>query len=200
MSKSFIKKFWEFLHKDSWYSLIVTLILAVVIIRFLFFPLLSFITGTSLPLVIVESCSMYHYEEGFGKIIENGIYEDNGIYLEDTENWVFQNGFSKGDIIFVIGVKNVEVGDVIIFNAGAKYPLIHRVIRADEDYGTKGDNYITNPEQLPSEEEIQKEQIMGKALFKIPYIGWVKLILFEFGRPANERGFCSNLFYPETIS
>lgn len=187
----FINKFFNFLREDSWASLIVTLIIAVILIRVVLFPILSLITGTSLPLVIVESCSMYHPEGGFEKIFENDIYEENGIFLEDSEEWVFRDGFSKGDIIFVVGAKNVEIGDVIIFEAGAKYPLIHRVIAADETYGTKGDNYLTNPGQLAVEEEIYEEQIIGKALFRIPYLGWVKLIFFEFARPVNERGICS---------
>jgi len=193
MARDFVKKFWGFFHEDSWLSLIVTLVLAIVIIKFLFFPLLSLVTGTTLPLVIVESCSMYHHDGDFEKIFEmSDVYEENEVYLEDTKNWIFQNGFSKGDIIFVVGAKNIEIGDVIIFNANAKYPLIHRVIRTDETYSTKGDNYITNPEQLSSEREIQKEQIVGKALFKIPFIGWAKLIFFEFRRPAQGRGFCFN--------
>lgn len=189
--KESIKKFLNFLRKDSWASLVVTLVIAIILIKVIFFPILSLITGTSLPLVIVESCSMYHHEDGFEKILENDIYEENNISLKDTENWIFQNGFSKGDIIFVIGAKNIEVGDVIIFEAGTKYPLIHRVISANEIYSTKGDNYLTNPGQLSVEEEIFEEQIIGKALFKIPYIGWMKLIFFEFERPVNERGICS---------
>ncbi|MFA5060889.1 MAG: hypothetical protein WC494_01065 [Candidatus Pacearchaeota archaeon] len=189
--KEFIKRFLNFLRRDSWASLVVNLIIAVILIKVIFFPILSLITGTSLPLVIVESCSMYHHEDGFEKIFENDIYEENSISLKDTKNWVFQNGFSKGDIIFVVGVKNIEIGDVIIFEAGTKYPLIHRVITANDTYSTKGDNYLTNPGQLSVEEEIYKEQIVGKALFKIPYIGWMKLIFFEFARPVNERGICS---------
>lgn len=189
--KEFIKRFLNFLRKDSWASLVVTLIIAVILIKVIFFPFLSLITGTPIPLVIVESCSMYHHEDGFEQILENDIYEENNVSIKDTENWVFQNGFSKGDIIFVVGAKNIEVGDVIIFEAGTKYPLIHRVIRANDTYSTKGDNYLTNPGQLSIEEEIYEEQLIGKALFKIPYIGWMKLIFFEFARPVNERGICS---------
>ena len=186
----YCKKFWIFLKKDSWASFAVTLLLAFVIIKFVFFPGLSLITGTSLPLVIVESCSMYHHEAGFDKTFESDVYGDYGISIEDTKNWIFQNGFNKGDVIFVVGAKNVEIGDVIIFNAGAQHPLIHRVIEADNDYSTKGDNYITNPEQLNSERSISEDQFVGKALFKVPFVGWAKLIFFESGRSARDRGLC----------
>jgi signal peptidase I len=192
---SAIKKWWQcsiaFLQKDSWSSFVVTLILAFFIIKFIFFPGLSVLTGTGLPLVIVESCSMYHHDGGFEKIFEkSGIYEDNGISLEDTDNWIFPDGFSKGDVIFVVRAKDVQVGDVIIFNAGAAHPVIHRVVSSKDTYATKGDNYRTNSNQLPNEREITEEKIVGKALFKVPLIGWIKLIFFEWSRAPSSRGLC----------
>jgi signal peptidase I len=186
----YLKSFWKFLKKDSWASFAITLLLAFVIIKFIFFPGLSLITGTSLPLVIVESCSMYHHDNGFENTFESDVYSDYGLSLDDTSNWIFQNGFSKGDVIFVVAAKNIEVGDVIIFNAGAQYPLIHRVVGADDSYSTKGDNYKTNDKQLNGEKSISEEQLIGKALFKVPFIGWTKLIFFERGRDPRERGFC----------
>ena len=74
------KKFWKFLKKDTWQSWVVSLILAFIIIKFIFFPGLSFVMGTSLPLVVVESCSMYH-EADFEKWWESNSawYERNGI-------------------------------------------------------------------------------------------------------------------------
>lgn len=189
--KKIYRGLWNFLQKDSWPSFIVTLLLAFVIIKFVFFPGLSLITGTSLPLVIVESCSMYHHEDGFEKIFESSVYEDYGISLEDSGDWIFRNGFSKGDVIFVVGTKNIEVGDVIIFNGGAQHPLIHRVVGVGDNYATKGDNYKTNSNQLPGERNISEEQIIGRALFKVPFIGWAKLIFFEGGRNPRDRGMCS---------
>ena len=189
--KEYLKRIWEFLKQDSWASFAVTLFIAFVFIKFIFFPGISLITGTSLPIVIVESCSMYHHEAGFEKTFGSSVYEERGINIEDTKGWDFPNGFSKGDLIFVVGAKDVEVGDVIIFHGGATNPLIHRVVSIEDGvYSTKGDNYKTNPQQLDSELEIQEEQIIGKALFKIPAVGWVKLIFFESGRPSSERGFC----------
>ena len=175
---------------DSWSSFVVTLILAFVVIKFIFFPGLSLLTGTSLPLVIVESCSMYHHEAGFEQTFESSVYGSYGLSLADTVGWDFQDGFSKGDVIFVVGTDGVEVGDVVIFNAGAQYPLIHRVVKSGETYATKGDNYKTNSLQLNSEKKISQEQLVGKALFRVPAIGWTKLIFFEAGRPERNRGFC----------
>ncbi len=193
MSRMFngLRKFWKFLHEDSWSSFVVTLILAIIIIKFIFFPSLSYLTGTPLPLVIVESCSMHHYENGFEKIFDTSdVYGEKNISLSDSIDWIFQNGFNKGDVIFVVGVKDIKVGDVIIFNGGTNYPIIHRVVEVGNSYATKGDNYMTNSKQLSSEKVINKNQVVGKALFRVPFIGWIKLIFFEFGRDAQSRGFC----------
>ena len=188
-----LKQFYNFLQKDTWQSFIVTMILAFIIIKFIFFPTLSLITGTQLPLVIVESCSMYHHEPGFEKTFESPIYKDNKITLEDTKSWQFPNGFNKGDVMFIVGVEEPEIGDVIIFNSGATgvaHPIIHRVIKAEDTYGTKGDNYKKNPNQWDYEKNIHEDQLVGKALFKIPAIGWLKLIFFEPGRRESQKGLC----------
>ncbi len=189
--KRSVKRIWDFLQKDSWSSFIVTLGLAFIVIKFMFFPGLAFLTGTNLPLVIVESCSMYHHEDGFEKTFTSSVYEDYGIDIGDTGDWDFQDGFSKGDVIFVVGTKEPEVGDVVIFNGGARYPLIHRIIRNEGTYSTKGDNYKTNAGQLQAEKSISEEQLVGKALFRVPFIGWAKLVFFEPGRASRDRGFCN---------
>jgi len=189
--KEYWKKIWDFLQEDSWTSFAVGLVLAFMVIKFIFFPGLSLINGTSLPLVIVESCSMYHHEAGFDKTFESSVYEDYGLTLEDTKKWDFQNGINKGDIIFVIAAENIEIGDVIIFHAGAVHPLIHRVVEVNDTYATKGDNYKTNAKQLdPEDKAIEKDRLVGKALFKIPLVGWVKLIFFESSRAPKDRGLC----------
>lgn len=271
-----LKKFYDFLKEDSLPSLIVTLVLAFIIIKFIFFPLLSFVTGTSLPLVIVESCSMHHPEDweeifnrqgtcengqtklridensftileqsgnykinkirferqNFNRLIEipieeinvgnhityttekgeftqviteiknntyftrgnyycqiEELYNDYNISLEEAKSFHFRNGLNKGDIVFVLGPKNIEKGDVIIFNAGASHPVIHRTIKITDSgiITTKGDN---NNGILNSEKSIFPENVLGKAVFKIPYAGWIKLIFFEHTRREDQRGFC----------
>jgi len=188
MVKEYFGKFWKFLQEDSWGSFAVTLLLAFVVIKFVFFPGLSLLTGTSLPLVIVESCSMYHQEAGLERVFDNSVYGDLGISLADTLGWDFQNGFSKGDVIFVVGVDEPEVGDVIIFNGGTSHPIIHRVVEAGDEFVTKGDN---NPQVYPFDRNIKRENLVGRALFKVPFIGWAKLIFYESSRRPEDRGLCS---------
>lgn len=194
-----MKKFWEFLKKDTWQSWIVSLVLMIIFIKFVFFPGLSLITGSELPLVVVESCSMYH-ETGFDDWWEKNAewYESNGIDKEEFSSFVMKNGFSKGDIIFVWGRSKIEIGDVIIFKpnpeAQAKYPIIHRVVSL-EPIATKGDHNQRQLEegnngQRIDETNIPRENIVGKSVFRVPFIGWLKLVFFELGKPAEQRGLC----------
>lgn len=187
--KIILKKIITFLKEDSWPSTIAFLILAAIFIKLIIFPILSFITGTSLPLVIVESCSMYHPNKGFENILNN-IYFEEDISLEDTKNWPFKNGLNKGDIIIAINPKNLEKGDVIIFEGGANHPIIHRLIDDIEPYATKGDNPITNYHQLENEKKIYENQIIGKAIFRVPSLGWIKLFFFDIFKEQSQRGLC----------
>jgi signal peptidase I len=181
------KKTWAFLKEDSWKSLIVNLILAFLIIKFILFPVLSLLTGTALPLVIVESCSMYH-STNLSDVINNQIYSNYGISLNDTQDWKFKSGINKGDVIFVLAPKNLKVGDVIVFNGGAANPIIHRIILIENGkITTKGDH---NSGLLAQEQGILQEQIIGKAAGRMPSIGWAKLIFYDVRKPQGERGLC----------
>lgn len=195
---NYLKQFWEFLKKDTWTSWIVSLILIIVLIKFIFFPLISLITGSQLPIVIVQSCSMYHNEKFDDWWFKNSAwYENKGISKEDFESYTMKNGFTKGDIIFVWGRSNYKKGDIIIFQQNSKAidqtPIIHRIV-SENPRATKGDN---NNDQLNGnnrknidETSIEDSQILGKATLKIPAVGWIKLAFFELFRTPEERGFC----------
>ncbi len=200
--KNFWKKFWFLLWKDNTFKgWIFSIIVLFIFIKFIFFPVLSLATGTPLPLAIVESCSMYHQGNLFSDYDEWWLdhkdkYSELNIDKEIFSDFKFKNGFNKGDILFIIGAKpeNLEIGDIIIFEASRKNPVIHRIIDIKQNsqgeyiFSTIGDN---NNGQLTFEEEIREEQIVGKTVFRIaPYVGWGKLIFFESAKPASERGFC----------
>ena len=111
-------------------------------------------------------------------------YEDNfNISREQFSEFKLKNGFRKGDLMVIMNKGPIKVGDVIVFNAGKATPLIHRVVSL-EPLQTKGDH---NSEQLTSanniykldETEINKNQVIGTAVLRIPYIGWVKLFFVE---------------------
>ncbi len=197
----YIKKSWNFLWKeDSWLSWIVFIIVIYIAIKFILFPTMSFVTGTALPLAIVESCSMHHNTGNFNVWWNNSgeWYVEKGIDKQDFKDFSIKNGFSKGEIFFVLGVKksDVKVGDVILFTSGNNNRvIIHRVVNLSP-LETKGDNNAlqftsSNNAEKIDETNIKDEQIVGRATgFKIPFIGWLKLIFFEPFRNSAERGFC----------
>lgn len=199
--KSSLNKFWDIVWRDdSPKGWVITLIFLFILIKLIIFPLLSLVTGTTLPLVIVESCSMYHdgnLLEDFPEWWENHEtkYDKFQIKKEDFKNYPMKNGFNKGDIIFLTGINSnkIELGDVIVFEGNLKNPVIHRVVKIEETkngrlFSTIGDN---NYGQFVFEKEITEDKIIGIARADVlPFIGWIKLIFFEHARPESERGFC----------
>lgn len=185
---SAMRTFWNFLRKDTWSSFFVSLILIVIFIKLIFFPFLSLITGTPLPLVVVESCSMYHPIAFEGWWERNrGWYEPRNVTKEEFNRFSLKNGLNKGDIAIVWGQGTYNQGDIVIFNAETRYPIIHRII-TQQPLSTKGDN---NPDQLPFERSIPPNAFIGKAVARIPYLGWVKLIFFEPLKSPESRGWCT---------
>lgn len=199
--KKFFEKFWFLLWKDdSWKGWIFSIVVLFIFIKWIFFPLLSLATGTILPLAIVESCSMYHdneiihdYETWWD--YKESKYNNFKISKEEFSNFIFKNGFNKGDVLFIIKANpnKLKIGDIIIFQAPTTNPVIHRIVKIEEKEGKKifstlGDN---NPSQIYFEKEISEDQLVGKAVVKvIPYVGWLKLIFYEGQKSSYERGFC----------
>jgi len=177
-----LKKLWGFLWEEnsllSWaVFFIVVLPICFLIIKFVFFPFFSFVFSSPLPFVIVESGSMEHNNANFDKWWNSsgGWYEANNITKEKFLEWPWRKGFNKGDIMVVAGSKEYNQGDVIVFKRDAGVPIIHRLIFL-EPLGTKGDN---NLYQLGEEKNIGKDRVLGKAVFKIPLLGYLKLVFVE---------------------
>ena len=191
------KKFqeaWKWIwHSDSILSWLVALALAFIIIRFIFFPLLSLALATKLPLVVIESGSMHHSGSFLGNTFSTqgsfdswweshkDWYESRNITKSQFEKFPFRTGMEKGDIILVYGRFTPAVGDIIIFNANTQYPIIHRIVKIEQIngypvYSTKGDN---NSDQLYIEKQIPADAILGKSVLRIPKLGWIKLVFVE---------------------
>ncbi|MBS3065858.1 hypothetical protein J4229_02310 [Candidatus Pacearchaeota archaeon] len=182
------RKIWEYLKKDTWDSWLVSLILVFVFIKLIFFPLLSLVTGSSLPLVVVESCSMYHetnFDDWWFK--NSAWYEQRGISKSDFEGYPFKDGLNKGDILLLISKDKYKRGDIIVYPSSTAHPIIHRIV-TENPITTKGDH---NPQQYSFDVNVPQNNIIGKTALKVPLFGWVKLIFFEPFRPKEERGFCS---------
>jgi len=96
---------------------------------------------------------------------------------------------TKGDLLFLQGrdPEDIEEGDVIVFDApwegSPDEPIVHRVInkRYNEEkdryeFRTKGDaNDKKDDEWFP------EQRIRGVVIGRIPYIGWIKIVLTDYG-------------------
>ena len=136
----------------------VFLILFAFLGSFLFYIILSIALNTDTPMVVVVSDSM-------------------------------APKINTGDLLFLQGrdAEDIEEGDVIVFDApweGAPdEPIVHRVVGKrynDEkdryEFRTKGDanNY-------KDEEWFSEHRIRGVVIGKIPYIGYIKIVLTDYG-------------------
>ena len=109
-------------------------------------------------------------------------YENRSITSQEFKNFSMHNGFNKGDIIILKGVSfdDLKIGDILVYKSSLSYPVIHRVVAKNDVIETKGDH---NPTQIMSsqlnEKYITKDQIIGKAWLKVPYLGYVKIFFSE---------------------
>src|SRR3989338_3786197 len=109
-----VKKTWNWIwNSDSFLSWIVALVVVFIFVKFIFFPILSLIMGTSLPLAGVESSSMDHQivrdDLGILNICGTVLSEEDKRYIYFDEYWeycgewyekkeIFQQDFSEFDL------------------------------------------------------------------------------------------------------
>ena len=124
----------------------------------------------------------------FNKYWDNcgGWYEERGISEEEFSKFPLKEGFAKGDILLVWGRFTPKVGDIIIFYPNkeslAPRPIVHRIMDiTDGVLQTKGDHnqaqLSTSNNALKTDEtHIEKDQIIGKVILRIPLLGWIKIL------------------------
>lgn len=202
------KRVWHFFWKDdSIWSWIANLVVAFLVIYYIVYPLLGIILGTSYPIVAVISESMDHgprkgvicgqHLDPFHHSFDNywdvcgEWYEENDISKEQFREFPFKNGFYKGDVIILwrANANNLEVGDVLVFKGSKYQPIIHRVVKVWQEegnnyYQTKGDH---NRDLLidGSESMIGEERVFGQGLFRVPYLGWLKILFVDAVKPLG---------------
>lgn len=195
-----LKKSWYFLwYDDSLLSWLANLLIAFLLIKYIIYPLIGLIFSTAFPIVAVVSPSMEH-PGGFDNWWHSDAYcghhsctskclcSQQDWYLQHNisksrfRDFPFSNGFRKGDIMVLFGVKpeDVNVGDIIVFNANKEYPIIHRVVRIRSEeklyFMTKGDNnrnYIDDGRL--NELAVSETQLLGRAVLRIPFLGYIKI-------------------------
>ena len=136
-------------------------------------------------------------------------YISGNVTKDEFSLFPLRNGFSRGDIIILKGVKpkDIKTGDIIVFKSHKSRPrpdpIIHRVVRkweANSNYffQTKGDNYNTNTNSINScdgtgcidETSISEGQVIGNAVFRVPFLGYVKIWAVEGVCLFGDFSFC----------
>lgn len=195
------KKIWHFIWEDnSIWSWLVNIVLAFVLIKYIVYPGLGFLLSTTHPVVAVVSESMEHnadFSEWWEK--SGKWYSANGISKENFYGFPMKSGFNKGDIIVLKGKppESIEIGDIIVFWSAKRDPIIHRVVKKWQEeniyyFQTKGDNYKTNPVSIKSsildETRINQEQIVGNAVLRVPFLGYIKIWFVELIGLFTQKG------------
>ena len=114
-----------------------------------------------------------------GPCTQKDWYNQNGITRDEFKSFIFKNGFNTGDIIILLGSDpdSIKIGDVIVFASNKPYPIIHRVVEINEGvFQTKGDH---NPAKGPDDIDIAQDRLIGRAVVRIPYLGWIKIWFFR---------------------
>lgn len=181
-NKTVLKRIWHFIWEDnSMASWLVNILLAFVLVKFIIYPGLGLLFGTSYPVVAVVSGSMTHDNLHFDTWWDANKewYSGSGLTKEQFEEFPFYNGFNEGDIMVLFGTElpNVKTGEVIVYASHPDYPpIIHRVVNKQgvEYLETKGDHNV-----VPDKEKVNEEKLIGKAVLRIPYLGWVKIWFTE---------------------
>ncbi len=183
--------FWKRVFIFLWYddsptAWLTTIILAFLILKYVFYPLLGLLLSTQYPVVAVVSSSMEHHPSNFEAwwAKNEDFYLSRNITKFDFLRAPFHNGFRKGDIMVLTGADpgELEKGDVIVYQSGKPYPIIHRYVGTTRIGGktylmSKGDNNQRMIESsLLNERRIPPEALLGKAVIRIPLLGWVKII------------------------
>lgn len=122
-------------------------IIAILVAVFLAYMGLQFFLATDTPWVVVASGSM-------------------------------SPALKVGDTVIVQGVPatSIQEGDVIVFESPRKIRTIHRVTKTQTlpngtiQFKTKGDANPTEEDWIP------EQNVHGRVLYRIPYIGWLALI------------------------
>lgn len=207
--KKISKKTWNFFWKeDSIWSWLANIVVAFLMIRFIIYPVLGLVLGTSYPIVAVVSESMEHglyhnrlcdqYFAEFPESFDNywkvcgSWYEQKGIDQWQFQQFPFSNGFNKGDVIVLWRPTNLERGDILVFQANKPQPIIHRIVKVwDENgetyYQTKGDHNGDSDSRFIQETKISQERVYGRGLIRIPYLGWLKILFVEAVKPLGIR-------------
>ncbi len=80
-----------------------------------------------------------------------------------------------GSIVVITSQERYTKDDIITFTAEAprEVPITHRIVERDATNGSV--SYVTRGDanDAPDESRVQKDEVIGKVLFSVPYVGYL---------------------------
>lgn len=167
MAKNALDSIRDKVWKYPWVGEIIVMFLLVGVIYFGVRGAMVLSFQTTSPMMGVDKDSMTHPDDSW-----KDYYEDK---VDDVSDLPFQGGLQPGDLVIVEGVSSpdeVDIGDVIIWEKSSGKRIIHRVAVKEEDddgwyWRTRSDKY-----KIKDPGKIRLDEIVGKAVFSIPYLGY----------------------------
>lgn len=158
------------LKSDKMKSQVKDILIIVIIVGVIYFGFrgsMMLALGTTSPLTGVTGDSMTHTDNSW-----KNYYIEKGY---DVSKFPLKGGLEPGDLVIVKDVdsiKDIQTGDVVIWHKRGGKRIIHRVAVIENQSGepyirTRSDKY-----QVLDQEKIEIDEIVGKAIFAIPYLGY----------------------------
>ncbi|MFQ5405708.1 MAG: hypothetical protein ACE5DI_00950 [Candidatus Micrarchaeia archaeon] len=183
-----------------------------------FWFLISFLLYTSKPLDVVTSCSMRPVlDRGDMIVIQGGSVKAQVVEVQNESKpfvplrRVCTRTFNDGSNVSLLCTAGLEIegneylfdksNDVIVFDSNSVGGLVvHRVALAittvdgKTRFLTKGDNNPSLDQEARFFPAVEEESVHGRLLFRIPLIGYLKLLLFgQFQTPPGCESAQTNL-------
>lgn len=125
------------------------------ILRYFFLIFISFVVGINI------------YTINASRIVGNAVPMPFGIGAAVVLSGSMEPVINVDDLVIVVKTDNYEVGDIIVFQEG-RIAITHRIVEINDEYViTRGEANNTNDTPL------SYEQIKGKVIMVIPYVGYV---------------------------
>ena len=124
--------------------------------------------------IIIGLCVLYNIIFSINTTItENDYFKLFGISFFNVKNDLMEGDMNKNDLVIVKEVeeKEIQEGDIIAYTVNGK-TRINKIINKKQTYVTK-----SNKSYYTDLEEVTYNEIIGKKVVNIPYLGFLIVIL-----------------------
>ncbi|MCH8905542.1 MAG: signal peptidase I [Candidatus Heimdallarchaeota archaeon] len=112
------------------------------------------------------------------------------VVIENSDPNSMYPTYFQGDqfLIRKVDPQDINLGDIVVYSKNGGVNVIHRVVdiqvvNGNYHYRVKGDNAISNgyPDLARSDSLINYDEVLGKVIYRIPYMGHIALAMQRNG-------------------